>query len=244
MLSQALRKTRAKGYIGQNHADADIVNRPRGAARRPEPLEVERAEEILAAVRGVDPWDAAVPLALGMSLRREEVIGLGWSHVDLDAGRLLVERTLTYADGELHYGPPKSEAGERELEIPGFVADALRRHRAAQNERRLLIGEGWPLGGGIADHVVERGCGEPWHPSTFSTYWRRWATANGFAGTTFHDLRHGTGALLLASGISSTVALEIMGHSALEMLRRYQGVSRALKREAADKLDELLRPKI
>jgi hypothetical protein len=49
---------------------------------------------------------------------------------------------------------------------------------------------------------------------------------------------------LLASGISSTVALEIMGHSALEMLRRYQGVSRALKREAADKLDELLRPRV
>jgi integrase len=61
---------------------------------------------ILAAVRGTDPWDVAVALALGVTLRREEVLALRWSDVDLDAGRLTVERTLTYADGTLHVGDP------------------------------------------------------------------------------------------------------------------------------------------
>ena len=41
-----------------------------------------------------------------------------------------VRRTLTYASGEIHFGPPKSAAGERDIALPVFVERALRRHRA------------------------------------------------------------------------------------------------------------------
>lgn len=241
VLSRALSRAVARGLIGRNAADPAIVNRPRGRPRDFPIIDPAFGKRILLAVRGTDPWDAAAHLALGLSLRREEVLGLGWSHVDLDAGGLRVERTLTYADGGLHFGPPKSDAGERDLEVPGFVVDALRRHRAAQAERRLLIGPDWPLDGHVADLVIDRGCGEPWHPSTFSTYWRRFANDRGLD-VPFHGLRHGTAALLLASGVPDAVALAVMGHSAVAMLRRYQDVSRTLKRDAADRLDAMLRP--
>ena len=240
VLSRALSKAVAKGYLGRNPADPRIVNRPHGRPRDLVVIEPDRARRILATVRGVEPWDAAVHLALGLSLRREEVLGLGWSHVDLDDGVVRVERTLTSAGDELHFGPPKSEAGRRELEAPAFVIAALRRHRAAQAERRLLLGTDYPLAGDVDDLIIERGGGEPWHPSTFSTYWFRYARRSGFDGVTFHGLRHGTGALLLDAGIPDAVALSIMGHSAVTMLRHYQGVSKALKRSAADRLDEIL----
>jgi integrase len=216
------------------------VNRPHGRARDLPVIEPDLARQILATVRDVAPWDAAVHLALGLSLRREEVLGLGWSDVDLEAGVVSVRRTLTADDEGLHYGPPKSAAGERDLEAPGFVIAALRRHRKSQAKRRLLLGADWPLAGIVDDLVVERGGGEPWHPATFSTYWRRFAIASGFDGITFHGLRHGTGALLLDAGIDDTVALAIMGHSATTMLRHYQGVSKTLMRRAADRLDEIL----
>lgn len=45
----------------------------------------------------------------GLGLRREEVLALRWDDVD---GAVHVRRTLTYAAGEIHFGPPKSAAGE------------------------------------------------------------------------------------------------------------------------------------
>jgi integrase len=236
VLAGALRRAVAKGLIARNPADPSIVDRPAG---KPKPLPVigpELASRILEAVRGTDPWDVAAHLALGCTMRREEVLGLQWSAVDLDAGCLDVTRTATWAEGALHVGPPKSEAGERTLELPGFVVEALRRHRAAQAERRLLAGEAWTDLG----LVVDRGDGSPWPPPSFSKGWERFASKAGFRGVTFHALRHGAATLLLAGGVPDAVAIEIMGHADTRILRRYQEVVPQLKREAAGRLEALL----
>jgi integrase len=81
-------------------------------------------------VNGEDPWDVAVHLSLGLGLRREEVLGLRWG--DIDDCTVRVRRMLTYAGREYHLGPPKSEAGERDLPLPAFVAGAVKRHRAGR----------------------------------------------------------------------------------------------------------------
>jgi integrase len=236
VLAQALGKAEAKGLIARNHAAASIVDRPRGQVRDFAIITPEYGKRILAAARGADPWDAAASLALGLSLRREEVLGLGWDHIDVDTGTIRIERTLTYAGGELHWGPPKSEAGERELPAPEFVFDALRRHRAAQNERRLLYGEAWRDEGLVIDY----GDGGPWLPPTFSTYWARFAKRAGFGEVTFHTLRHGTATLLLAAGVPDAVVVQIMGHADTRILRRYQDVIPDLMRDAGERLQALL----
>ncbi len=53
-------------------------------------------------------------------------------------------------------------------------------------------------------------------------------------------MRHGAASLLLAGGVADAVALEVMGHAGLEMLRHYQEVADELKRDAAAKMDELI----
>lgn len=189
-------------------------------------------QQILAAVHGEDPWDAAVHLALGLGLRREEVLALQWDDV---GETVTVARTLTAAKGELHFGPPKSAAGERELPVPGFVAAALRRHRKAQGERFLAVGLPRP------ELVVDRGDGGPWFPASFSTAWRRFAKGHGFKGVTFHGLRHGAASLLLSAGVPDAVALSVMGHADTRILRHYQGVAEELKKDAAERIDALFR---
>jgi integrase len=187
-------------------------------------------QRILGAVVGIDPWDAAAHLALGLGLRREEILALRWSDV---SDTVKVHRVLTWTEGEYHVGPPKSEAGEREIPVPAFVATALKRHRAAQAERLLAIGLQPEL-------VVDNGIGGPWMPASFSTGWRRFAKAHGFEGITFHGLRHGAATLLLAAGVPDSVALEVMGHADTRILRHYQEVVDELKRDAAARMDELL----
>jgi integrase len=56
----------------------------------------------------------------------------------------------------------------------------------------------------------------------------------------FHELRHGVATLMLAAGIPDAVAIKMMGHRVTRILRRYKKVVERLKREAVEKLDELL----
>jgi integrase len=131
VLSQALGRAEAKGYVGKNVASAQLVNRPVGEHPSFDVIDASTAARILEEVQGTDPWDVAVHLALGLGLRREEVLALRWDAVD---DVVHVRQTLTYASGEIHFGPPKSAAGKRDLPIPDFAGRALRRHRAAQAE--------------------------------------------------------------------------------------------------------------
>ena len=115
LVSQAFAKAEAKGLIGRNPAAAALVQRPAGPTRDFPIITPTFGRLILASCEGTDPWDAAAHLALGLSLRREEALALAWDDIDLAAGTVKVQRTLTYAAGELHWGPPKSDAGRRDL---------------------------------------------------------------------------------------------------------------------------------
>jgi integrase len=231
VLAQALARAEARGLIGRNPADPRLVTRPAGQPRDFVVIDPALARRILEAATGKDPWDAAVHLALGLGLRREEVLALRWSDID-DA--VHVRQALTAAGGELHFGPPKSRAGERDLPMPDFVARALQRHRLAQAERMLAVGLPRP------ELVVCNPIGQPFQPATFSGMWRDFAKASGFEGVTFHTLRHGAATLLLAAGVPDAVAAAIMGHADTKILRRYQDVVADLKRQAATGMERLL----
>jgi len=230
VLSQALSRAEARGLVGRNPAVPELVHRPIGERRDFVVIDANLGGLILEAGRGLDPWDAAVHLALGLGLRREEVLGLRWSDVD-DA--VHVRQTLTAAAGELHFGPPKSAAGRRDLPLPGFVAAALQRHKVAQAERLLVAGIRSEL-------VIDNGIGQPRQPASFSGAWKDFAEGTPFAGITFHGLRHGAATLLLAAGVPDAVAASVMGHADTRILARYQDVVKELRQDAAVRMDALL----
>ncbi|MDP9235489.1 MAG: site-specific integrase [Actinomycetota bacterium] len=230
VLSQALSRAEARGLVGRNPAAPELVHRPIAERGSFTVIDAELGGKIIREASGTDPWDAAVHLALGLGLRREEVLGLRWEDVD---EAVHVRRTLTAADGAFHFGPPKSAAGRRDLPLPGFVARAIHRHRLDQSERLFALGIRPEL-------VVCNPIGEPFQPATFSGMWKDWADVHGFAGITFHGLRHGAATLLLAAGVSDTVAMRTMGHADTRILARYQDVVSELQRDAATRMDQLL----
>jgi integrase len=239
VLSQALRKAEARGLVSRNWADPALVDRPAGYPRELPVMEEDVARRILETVSGEDPWDAAVHLALGLTMRREEVLGLRWTDVDLQEGTLSVRHTITYTPRQMHEGGPKTEAGKRTVPLPTFVAEALRRHRKVQSRRHLRLGPAWQE---EWDVVVDRGDGTPWLPPSFSRAWTAFARRAGLPEVGFHELRHGAATLMLAAGVPDAVAIKMMGHRDTRILRRYQKVVDRLKREAAGRLDELLGP--
>lgn len=267
VLSQALRKAQAKNLINVNWADGSVVDRPGGDTKALAVVTPELGQKILAAVAGEDPWDAAAHLGLACTLRRGEALALRWADIDFADQTLFVNRSLTYAelpddDGDvsadtvahwlserkLQFGSPKSKAGARAMDLPHTVAEALLRHKARQNERRLRLGGVW----NDLDLVVDRGDGLPWEPTQFSKRWRQFAESHGLYGrtrtgetavVTFHGLRHGAATLMLAGRLPDRVVIDVMGHADTRILRRYQDVIPELRREAAKVMDSLLADK-
>ena len=109
-----------------------------------------------------------------LALRRGEMLALRWVDIDFERHRITVSRSLEQiqvpgaAEGEpgsrLSSKSPK-DGKARTVALPAFVAEALRRHRAAQNKLRLLVGPGYDAEG---DLVVADPSGKPWAPTSFS----------------------------------------------------------------------------
>lgn len=147
--------------------------------------------------------------AIVLGMRRGELLGLAWDAVDLDAGKLAVRQSLTWANGRAHLGPPKSRASRRIVPLPETVVDALRQHRKRQNAEREIAGDRWTETG----LVFTSSQGGSVSPRTLAAQWHVIRTAAGLGRLRFHDLRHTAVSLLLALGVPPHVVREIVGHS-------------------------------
>src|SRR5438132_1562410 len=60
-------------------------------------------------------------LALTTRMRKGEILGLQWEHIDLKNKNIHVQQTIVYAGNKLYLKPPKSGASNRSISIPDFV---------------------------------------------------------------------------------------------------------------------------
>jgi integrase len=156
-------------------------------------------------------WAIPTRVAVATGARRGEVLGLRWSHVDLDRGRIRIDETLQRVDGELRFVPPKTERARREIPLPEFAVERLRRHKVEQAARRLRLGEAWH----DIDLVCERGDGAPLDPDSFSHAFKRIAASIGLDGVRLHDCRHGVITAMAAQRVPAYVTSAIAGHSSV-----------------------------
>lgn len=84
----------------------------------------------------------AVLLAIATGMRRGEILALRWSDIDLDSPRAVVSvtRSLEGIGRDLRFKETKSRSGVRQIPLPQFWIETLRRHKAKQNAIRLAKG--------------------------------------------------------------------------------------------------------
>ena len=97
------------------------------------------AKALLSAAYG-DCLEALYVVAIHTGLRRSDLLGLKWTDVDLDAGFLSVQRSL---DTDGTFNPPRRNKSRCTVKLTGHAAQALRSHRARQDEERLRPGTLW-----------------------------------------------------------------------------------------------------
>jgi integrase len=168
--------------------------------------------------------------AMYTGMRRDELLGLPWSEIDLDQGAAFVRETAS-GDG------PKSEAGIRVVPLSPTAVKALLVWRKVQVADRLGWGPDWPGG----DRVFTREDGTEVPGQWTSTRFEILAYRAGVPPVRFHDLRHGTASLLKAAGVDTKIISTILGHSRSDFTdRQYVSVFPEVAAAAAAAADALV----
>lgn len=137
--------------------------------------------------------------------------------------------------GGLVFREPKGK-NKRILTIPPPLVPILRAHRAAQLRERMVAGELWEE----HDLVFAQADGHMIDPRTDWEEWKDILTTAGLRDARVHDGRHTAGTLLIESGVSPRVVMEILGHHSMRMMTRYTHVGSPLAADAASKMGKTL----
>lgn len=207
VLHRALEQAAAVELVSRNVASA--VSPPAVEEQEMEALTAAQVAEVLTKLRGVASYPLIV-LALATGMRRGELLALRWSDLDLDAGKLRVERSLEQTKtGGLRFKPPKTKHGRRTITLPANAVAALRAHRKKQLELRVATGSGkLPDDALVFGHLD----GSPRSPRALSKEWKRLVAAHKLPKVTFHALRHSHASALIASGLDVLTISRRLGH--------------------------------
>ncbi len=235
VLRQALGHAERTELVGRNVARLALP--PRVPRREVHPLSPEEARTFLAAISG-DRFEALYLLALGCGLRQGEILGLAWSDLDLDGGTVRVRQALQRVEGRFALVEPKSATSRRIVALPAIVRAGLLAHR----ERAAQEGPGRAVPDAFAELVFTTTVGTPIDGISVTRRFQRILKNAGLPHQRFHDLRHACASLLLSQGVPARVVMETLGHSQISLtLNTYSHVIPALGREAAERMDAVLR---
>ena len=213
---------------------AERAKPPRPDRRNPSEIQCWEPRELarfLDHVRGTR-LEAAWRLAAMTGMRRGEVLGVRWSDIDLERGRLSVRQAVVSVAYAVLHSTPKSHQA-RVIDLDDLTVEHLREHRRAQEVERAEWGSDYR----DQDLVVARENGAPIHPDTFSQAFERLVRNAGVRRIRLHDLRHTHATIAVKAGVPVKVISERLGHeSPAFTLKQYAHVVPGMQAEAAERI--------
>lgn len=195
-----------------------------GAATRKRSLEPATIGELETVSRNMpDRLRAAVAISAWCALRYGELAELRRRDIDAQRRLIRVRRAVVFLRGGAVVGPPKSDAGVRDVSIPPHVWPMIEQHlstHVAHSPDALLF-------------PAESG-GHMWH-STMNGHFSRAKKAAGRSDLRWHDLRH-TGATMAAQVGATTAELQArLGHSTAVASQLYQHAAKDRDQQIAER---------
>jgi integrase len=230
--------------------DSPAVRLP-GGARTNEVKRVKcwselEARKFLAHAKTLDEQSSALyQFLLDSGCRIREALGLCWSHVDFDAGRVLIEQQLCgVVDGAPVYGPTKT-GDSRKVDLAAETLAALRLHRRVQAEHSMAhrtssVDHGLVFAKRMENcHLPGSRVGAP-APNLAGPI-KRLCEEAGVTPLSAHCLRHTCASLLLAAGEAVHVVSARQGHKNVSMtLNTYAHAIPSMQATAARRMSGIL----
>ena len=208
VLHRSLGQAKLWGLLRDN--PAETAKPPTAPDQELAILQPDHARSVLAKLQG-GPLYLLASLALATGMRRNEMLGLRWRDIDMDAGRLTVEQALEQtAEHGIRIKGPKTRHGRRTISLPPHIVAELRSHWRAQQEQRLALG----MGKAPADSTVLATLdGKLQSPNAITKAWERAMDDIDMSEITLHSLRHTHASMLIASGMDILTISRRLGHA-------------------------------
>lgn len=189
-----------------------------------------------------------VLLALGGGLRREEIFGLRWKHVDFENSTIHIEEASVYIPGAIISKETKNSSSNRLVSLPEIVMNLMKKHQFDQRSCRQNLG-GNKIEGGlwegadspIDDRVFAQWNGVPSHPHSFNTWLKRFIKRHNLPHASPHLFRHMSASYLINAGIDIKTVSGKLGHSQTSMtLNVYAHMFQQTEQETANTMGTIL----
>ncbi|NNM44582.1 tyrosine-type recombinase/integrase [Knoellia koreensis] len=155
-----------------------------------------------------DRWAPLWTLAAATGMRRGELLALRWSEVDLDAGVIHVERSVTQVAQERVYVTPKNHE-RRDVTVDERTVTTLREWRKAQMAEQLAWGAAYRGAEGL---VFTWEDGRAALPDYVTRTFGRITDGLAVPRLRLHELRHTHATMLLRDGVPVHVVAKRLGH--------------------------------
>jgi len=227
---------------------AELAKIPsRGKVNHGTALEEDQLRALLAAFKGSTLF-SIVAVAAFTGARRNEILALRWTDLNVAENTLRIERALEETNKHgVRVKEPKTERGKRTIKID----DEILAHLVAERERHLRVMAGVADGTVVDLSLVKLPAGALMFPSPpgpredfsftksrnprpVTNTFRVHAARKGFKGVRFHDLRGTHETLLLDRGVPVHVVAARCGHDPAVLLRAYAKRTRKADDSAAE----------
>ena len=171
-------------------------------------------------------YRALIYSAAYLGCRWGELVGLKWSHVDLDKREVRIVGTLEETGAGIRYvQETKTSGSRRSISIPSFLVELLKEQRQKNPAAEFVF---MTKGGRFISRNNFR-----------SRFWKPALRAAGIEdGLRFHDLRHTCASLLIEQGAHPKEIQARLGHSSITTtLDRYGHLMPALGHQLSANLD-------
>jgi integrase len=218
------------GHISRNPLDAADPPRKKGDGTkemRTWTKEQLRAFLVTMAGERLSPLCHTIAMT---GMRRGEAIGLRWSDVDLEAGRLSVRRALIPIGRDVVVSEPKTTKGRRVIALDPVTVEVLKARAARQLDEQRE----WDETSVDSGLVFTQENSAALDPESVSRYFRQAVKKALLPPIRLHDLRHTHATLALQAGIHPKVVSERLGHATVSItLDTYSHAIPAKQEEAA-----------
>jgi integrase len=214
------------------------VPKPKVVKHQAKFYDVEQVKKLLRCLEN-EPLkcQAVIYLTLDLGAREGEITGLDWSDINLETGKVKINKVTQYIRGEIIEKPPKNNSSIRENIITQKTLEILKLYKKEQLEKELLLGDKWVK----TTKVFTRENGGLMFPATPYKMLKRIQKKYNLPPLTFHGLRHTLVSLLANEGVPLTTVSKIVGHSDISTTARtYTHIFDQSEVEAKNKLEKII----
>lgn len=234
-LRKALNHAVKMQYIIRNVCE--VAELPKIKKHESKFLTKSQVNEMLTALYDTDVY-LPVLLAIGLGLRRGELLGLQWKDFDFNKNFVSIKRTLLPKyNGDEIFSECKTDKSHRILAVPENIMVYLKQAKKKQLENKLFFSTDYI----DYDLVYCNPNGKPVSPHAFNHRFSKALKDKELEHIRVHDLRHTNASLMLKKGVSMKVASERLGHTTIGItMDLYSHIDEELQQDAASKINSAL----